>query len=187
MNSLHVNALPRARSECAATLVRRFMTELEVGDERCAAEIAPLPLVPLFARHLHDLAPAHALTGNEGDEEALRLVSAALFTSADVITRAAESGAGPGVGLRGGTFTTANQGTGYRLTLHEVRWTEDLAASGRIDWPGRSGVVQAELEVRSPEASGRLELSWPEGASAARASVRGTFGGKTIAAEAPAP
>jgi len=188
-NSFHVNALPRAsrRSDCGVTLARRFMTELDVGDARCAAEVPPLRLVPLFARHLHDLAPAHALPGNEGEEEALRLVSAALFTSADVITRAAENGAGPGVGLRGGTFTTASEGRGYRLTLHEVRWTEDLAVSGRIDWPGPSGVVRAELEVRSPQASGRLELSWPEAARDARASVRGTLGDKQIVAEAPPP
>ena len=194
-NSFHVNALPRARSECAAMIVRHFMTELEVGDERCATEIPPVRLVPLFALHVHDLAPAQALPGNEGDEQALRLVTAALFTTADVVTRAAENGAGvgvgdgAGVGLRGGTFTVTvtNEGRGYRLTLHEVRWTEDLAASGRIDWPGRNGVVRAELEVHSPEGSGRLELSWPEEASDARASVRGTLGGKVIVAEAPAP
>jgi hypothetical protein len=188
-NSFHVNALPRAsrRSDCGETLARRFMTELDVGDERCAAEIPPLRLVPLFARHLRDLAPAHAVPGNDGTVEALRLVSAALFTSADVITRARENGAGPGVGLRGGTFTTASEGRGYRLTLHEVRWTEDLTVSGRIDWPGRSGVVWAELEVRSLQASGQLELSWPEGADDVLASVRGTLGNKRIAAEAPPP
>ena len=188
-NSFHVNALPRAsrRSDCGAILARRFMTELDAGEGRCAAEIPPLPLVPLFARHLHDVAPAHALPGNEGEEEALRLVSAALFTSADVVTRARENGAGPGVGLRGGTFTAASEGTGYRLTLHEVRWTEDLAVSGRIDWPGLSGMVRAELEVRSSLASGRLELSWPEGDGGGRAQVHGTLGGKLIAAEAPPP
>jgi pimeloyl-ACP methyl ester carboxylesterase len=191
-NSFHVNALQHARSECAATLVRRFMSQLDAGDDRCAGAIPPVPLVPRFARRLHELAPARARPGNEGDEEALRAVSAALFTCADVISRAAENGAGPGIGLRGGEFTAAKQDEGYELSLHDVRWTEDLAASGRIEWPGRRGVVRADLEVRSPEASspeesGRLELSWPEGASDARASVRGTLAGKVIVAEAPAP
>jgi len=188
-NSFHVNALPRPsrRSDCGATLARRFMTQLDAGDGRCATEIPPLPLVPLFARHLHDLAPARALPGNEGEEEALRLVSAALFTSADVVTRARENGAGRGVGLRGGTFTTVSEGGGYRLTLHEVRWTEDLSLSGRIDWPGRSGLVRADVEVRSLLANGRLELSWPEGPGDAPATVRGTLGKKLIAAEAPPP
>ena len=89
--------------------------------------------------------------------------------------------------MRGGEFTVAKQNEGYRLTLHEVRWTEDLAASSRIDWQGRSGAVRADLEVRSPEASGQLELTWPEGSSDARASVRGTLAGRTIMAQAPAP
>ena len=189
-NSFHVNAVPHARSGCAATIVRRFMAELQLGgggDDDCAAAVPPVPLVPRFARRLHELHPAQALPGNQGDDEALRLVSAALLTSADVITRAEENGVGHGVGLRGGEFTAARQDGGYELTLHEVHWTEDLAVSGRIESPGRSGVVQADLEVHSPAAGGQLTLSWPEGASDARASVRGTFGGKMIAAEAPAP
>jgi len=186
-NSFHVNALPHARSGCAATLVRRFMSQLDPGDDRCAGAIPPVPLVPRFARRLHELDPAQALPGHEAGEQALRLVTAALLTCADVITRAAEHGGEHGVGLRGGEFTVAKQNEGYRLTLHEVRWTEDLAASGRIDWQGRSGAVRADLEVRSPEASGQLELTWPEGSSDARASVRGTLAGRTIMAQAPAP
>ena len=186
-NSLHVNALPHARSECAADLVRRFMADLPVGDEQCAAAIPPVPLVPRFARHARELAPAQALAGNQAEDEALRLVSAALFTSADVISRAMEMGAGSGIGLRGGSFTIARLGAGYRLTLEKVRWTDDLAASGQIDWPGRSGVVHAQLEVRSGVLTGRLELSWPQGLSDARASANGTLGGRLVAAEAPAP
>jgi pimeloyl-ACP methyl ester carboxylesterase len=186
-NSLHVNALPRARSECAANLVRQFMADLSLGDEECAAAIPPVPLVPRFARHARELVPARALAGNQAGDEALRLVSAALFTSADVISRAMEAGAGKGVGLRGGTFTIARLGAGYRLTLEKVRWTDELATSGQIDWPGRSGVVHAQLELRAPELSGRLELSWPQGVSDARASATGTVGGRAIAAEAPAP
>jgi pimeloyl-ACP methyl ester carboxylesterase len=187
VNSFHVNALPRARSECGAMLVRRFMSELDPGDDRCAAAIPPVPLVPGFARRSRQLAPAQALAGNEADDETLRIVTAALFTCADVVTRVAENGAGAGVGLRGGTFTAAQQQDGYHLVLHAVRWTEDLAASGRIDWPGRSAVVRAELEVHSPQASGRLEFSWPEGVMNARANARGTFNGKVIIAEAAAP
>ena len=187
VNSFHVNALPHARSECAAVLVRRFMSQLDAGDDHCARAIPPVPLVPRFARRLHELLPALARPGNEGDEEALRAVSAALFACADVISRAEENGAGPGVGLRGGEFTAAKGDAGYELMLHEVRWTEDLAASGRIDWPGRSGVVHADLEVRTGDSRGHLELTWPEGISEARAAVHGTLGGKAIAAEAPAP
>jgi hypothetical protein len=186
-NSFHVNALPGARSDCAAGLVRRFMADLTPGDASCATAVPAVPLVVRFARDLHELAPAEAVAGNEAHEEALRAVSAALLTCADVITRAAENGAGWSPGLRGGTFTAATQGDGYRITLQQVRWTEDLAVSGRIDWPARSGVVHAELDVHSPQENGRLDLSWPQGAPGARASARGTLGGRRVAAEAATP
>ncbi|HYX73684.1 MAG TPA: alpha/beta hydrolase [Steroidobacteraceae bacterium] len=186
-NSFHVNALPGARSECAAGLARRFLADLTPGDASCASAVPPVPLVGRFARHVHELTPAAAVAGNEADEEALRTVSAALLTCADVLTRAGENGAGGGVGLRGGTFTAARRGEGYRITLQQVRWTEDLSVSGRIDWPGRRGVVHAELEVRSPQKSGGLDLSWPEGTASARATARGMLGGKKIAAEAAPP
>src|SRR5262249_2214355 len=78
-------------SKCAATLVRRFMSQLDVGDDHCAGAIPPLPLVPRFARRLHELDPAESLPGHEAGEEALRLVSAAILTCADVITRAAQT------------------------------------------------------------------------------------------------
>jgi len=186
-NSFHVNALPRARSDCAARLVRRFMSELEAGEAACAAAVPPVRLVPRFARRVHELVPAKALAGNEAKEESLRAVTATLLTCADVITRAAENGVGHGMGLRGGSYSAAQQPEGYRLTLHGVRWTEDLAVSGRIDWPGRSGTVHAVLDVHASQASGRLELSWPEDEVNARARARGTLNGKVVLAEAPAP
>ena len=185
-NSFHVNALPHARNGCAATLVRRFMSQLDAGDDGCAGAISPVPLVPRFARRLHELDPAPALPGHEAGEEALRLVSAALLTCADVITRAKENGAERGIGLRGGTFTVEKRDDGHRLTLHEVRWTEDLVTSGTIDLAGQGGGGRADLRVQTPDAGGELELTWPGGESGARVSVRGTLAGKVIAAETPA-
>jgi hypothetical protein len=92
------------------------------------------------------------------------------------------------VGLRGGSFTAVSVGEGYRLTLREVQWSGDLAVSGDIDWPGRSGTVRAHLILRGPGTlRGALELEWPEGAAAARAEVRGKLGGRTVLATAPAP
>jgi pimeloyl-ACP methyl ester carboxylesterase len=186
-NSFHVNALPRARSACAAQLVRRFMSALEAGDDSCAAAVPPVPLVPRFARRWRELPPAQAVDGSRADEDALRSITAALLTCADVISRAEENGAVRGIGLRGGTFEATQRGEGYQLALREVRWTEDLAVSGRIDWPGTRGTVRAELHVEAPGASGSLELSWPEGVGDARAQARGTLEGKAVAAEAPAP
>jgi pimeloyl-ACP methyl ester carboxylesterase len=186
-NSFHVNALPHARSGCAATLVRRFMSQLDAGDDHCAGTIPPVPLVARFARSVHELDPAQALPGHEAGEEALRLVTAALLTCADVITRAEENGTDRGVGLRGGTFTRAKRDDGYRLTLDQVRWTEDLAVSGDIDLTARGGGGRADLKVQTAATAGGLELIWPPGVSGARVSARGALGGKGIAAESLQP
>jgi pimeloyl-ACP methyl ester carboxylesterase len=185
-NSFHVNALPRARSDCGALLVRHFIATLATGDESCAAGVPPVRLVPRFARTLALLAPAHAQPGNEASDRALRAVSAALLSSEDVISRAMENGAGPGMGLRGGRFTAVDAEDGYRLTLSGVRWTEDLTVSGRIDWPGRTGLVRAQLQLQGA-VNGALQLSWPEGGGAPLASVHGTLDGANVVAEAPAP
>src|SRR4029077_2884310 len=126
VNSFHVNALPHARSECGATLVRSFMQSLSTGDESCAAAVPPVRLVPRFARKSSELSPAHAVSGNGADDGQLRVVTAALLTCEDAISRARENGAGTGGGLRGGRFASATSGEGYRLTLKQVRWTEDV-------------------------------------------------------------
>jgi len=187
-NSFHVNAKPRSRSECAMVLVRRFLENLTTGDEHCAAAVPPVRLVPRFARSLDELDPAEPLAGNKAQTAALRAVSAALLTCEDAITRAEENGLGRGVGLRGGSFTASGAGAGMRIALRELRWTEDLAVSGSIDWPGRGATAQAHVTLSGPEAlRGTLVLEWAEGSEAARASVRGDLGGKAVRASAPAP
>ena len=188
-NGLHVNALPHSRSECGAQLVRRFMSDLDAGDESCAAGVAPLRLVARFARQVRELEPARALPGNAADEQQLRAVSAALLTCEDAIARARDTGAAGGSGLRGGAFTVSNAGAGYRLSLRGVHFTEDLGVSGRIRWPGRTGMVHASLALQgtAQQNSGTLEASWPEGVAQGQASVRGYLAGRAVIAEAPAP
>jgi pimeloyl-ACP methyl ester carboxylesterase len=187
-NGFHVNALTHSRSECGALLVRRFLDTLSTEDDSCAAEVAPVRLVPRFARESAELPAAQALPGNQADEALLRVVTAALQTCGDVIARARDNGAGAGVGLRGGTVTVMALGAGYHLQLHRVRWTSDVEVSGDITWPGRTGEVQAQLDVVAPGAAhGKLELQWSEGVVQSRASVRGSLGEQLVAAAAPAP
>lgn len=185
-NSFHVNALPGARSDCAAILVRRFIETLATGDEGCAAAVPPVRLVPRFATVLRELNAAHARADNRAEGDALRAVSAALLTCQDVISRAMQNGAGKGMGLRGGDFTASAQGEGYRLLLREVRWTRDLAVSGRIDWPGPTALVRARLKLQGVVA-GNLSVSWSEGAEAPRAEAHGVLNGASVAADAAAP
>ena len=186
-NSFHVNALPRARSACAAELVRRFMDTLATGDESCAAAVPAVRLVPRFARSAQELTPARAAAANHTGEEGLRIVTAALFTAEDAIARAIDNGSGAGVGLRGGSFTATAVHGGYRLELRGLRWTSDVSATGQIDWPGGTGTVHARLDLQTPQGAGALELTWPEGVDGARATARGTLGGRPVLAEAHAP
>src|SRR5262249_39300595 len=71
-NSFHVNALPHARSDCGARLVQRFLADLSTGDESCAHQVAPVRLVPRFARRAQELDPAQPATNNPGGGQLLR-------------------------------------------------------------------------------------------------------------------
>ncbi|HTV51784.1 MAG TPA: alpha/beta hydrolase [Steroidobacteraceae bacterium] len=187
-NSVHVNALPRGRSDCAARLARRFMQTLEVGDARCAEQIPPLHLVARFARSTAALEPARARPGSGAGELTLRAVTAALLTCADVLERALWNGAGAGVGLRGGTYLTEAVVEGYRIELKQVRWTEDLSVSGTLHYDSRTRVSTAVLSSLSSgwRSRGQLVLRWVDGGDAA-AEIGGVLDGRAVLAQAPAP
>ena len=187
-NSFHVNALPHARSDCAARIVRRFIDTLQPGDVACAAEVPPLRLVPRFFVHASQLPPAEAVTGNQADSAQLRWVSAAVMTAGDVLARLGSNSTGQGVGLRGGSFRIVNDASTAHVRLDQVRWTEDLAVSGKIDKPlGRSGTVRAALHLAADGQSGELHVEWPEGVAGAGAVIRGTLNGAAVRARTAAP
>jgi pimeloyl-ACP methyl ester carboxylesterase len=188
-NSFHVNALPRARSACGAQIVRRFIETLSVGDTTCATGVPPLRLVPRFALHASQLEPAAAITGNRANDVQLRWISAAVMTAGDVLARLGGNSTGQGVGLRGGSFRVVNDGSVTRVTLNKIRWTEDLAISGKINRPiARAGIVRAALHLATADGLiGELTVEWPEGIADSRTRIRGTFGDARVAAQSPAP
>jgi pimeloyl-ACP methyl ester carboxylesterase len=187
-NSFHVNALPRARSACAAQIARRFIRTLEVGDTGCAAQVPPLRLVGAFARQSNELPPASALAGNAASVRDLSRVAAAVLTAGDVLVRALENSSGRGAGLRGGTFRIRRDARGLHASLEEVRWTEDVAVSGTVDAPpGRDGPVRSVLEVAADGERGRLVATWPMMAAGSPARISGTMGGAAVRAQTPAP
>jgi hypothetical protein len=189
VNSFHVNALPRARSACAAQIVRRFVDTLSVGDAACAAAVPPLRLVPRFAAHASQLEPAAAAPGNRASAAQLRWVSAAVMTAGDVLTRLGANSTGQGAGLRGGTFRIVNDASTAHVTLTQVRWTEDLTVSGKIDKPlARTGTVRGWLRLAGADGlTGELALEWPEGIANSEASIRGILGGVRVLARTAAP
>ncbi len=198
-NGLHVNALPHARSGCPAEIARHFIATGQTGDTRCLQGIPEIRLLPQFARRFEQLPPATAGTGNSASETQLRAASAAVLTIADIIDRLDANTSGRGVGLRGGAFSLARpepqpgatlvaDGASYHISMHEVRWVEDLRVSGEVDWPGRSGAGRAELQLRGPPAaSGSLQIRWSEGLAQAEASITGQLGGARVVAAVAAP
>jgi hypothetical protein len=184
-NSFHVNALPRARSDCGAQLVRDFIAHLTIANEECAARVPPVPLLARFARTSRELDPARALPGNQADDQMLRETAAALQTSADALVRAQQNGPGKFVGLRGGSFSVEARGSGYRLTLREVRWSEDVTVSGQVDLRGMRDAVGATLRLQ--DATGRhgtLSLRWQGDDAQAIARISGRIDGHIVRAAA---
>jgi pimeloyl-ACP methyl ester carboxylesterase len=188
-NSFHVNALPRARSTCGATLVRRFLANASIGVADCAAAVPPLRLVARFARRIGELPPVTALAGNQADAATLSLAQAALQTLGDVLARIPQNSTGSGKGLRGGSFLIVAHGRNMHVSLYQVRWTEDVSVSGAIERaPGPDGTVSARLQVTDVDGdSGELRIVWREGRADALATISGRIGAATVAAAAPAP
>ena len=166
--------------------MRDFIAHLAIGSEECAARVLPVPLLAVFARSSQELNPAQALPGNQADDRLLRETTAALQTSADVLVRARQNGPGKFVGLRGGSFSVEARGTGYRLTLREVRWSEDVTVSGQIDSRGMRATVRAALRLQ--DAAGRhgaLSLRWQTDDAQAIARISGRIDGRVVRAAAP--
>ncbi len=185
-NSFHVNALPRARSDCGARLARYFIAHLVIANEECAARVPPVPVLARFARTSEELNLAQALPGNQADDRMLREIVAALQASTDSLVRAQMNGVGQFVGLRGGSFGVEARGAGYRLSLREVRWSEDVTVSGHIDWRGARETVRADIKLQ--DATGRhgtLSLRWQADNAQAIAKISGRIDGRVVRATAP--
>ncbi len=188
-NGLHVNALPRARSPCGADIARAFIETLEVPDLACAARVAPVRLVPQFARHAEELAPLTPRAGNRADEQRLRVANAVLQTLGDVLARVPQNSSGSGKGLRGGSFLIVQHGANLHVSLYQVRWTEDVAVSGAIERsPGPEGWVSARVSLSDVSGfDGELSIRWLEGAGDDEARLSGRLGDARLEALAAAP
>jgi pimeloyl-ACP methyl ester carboxylesterase len=188
-NSFHVNALPHARSGCAAGIVQHFIQTLDPVGTGCASEVPPLRLVPRFLRHADEADPALADGGNAASENDLRLASAAAQTVGDIVVRAASNSSGQGVGLRGGAFKIVRSGDSRRIALEGVRWAQDLAVSGTVEeTPDAARTVHGKITIEGPDKSaGSLDVEWPDRQSGAVARIEGTIGGRRVRAHMPAP
>jgi len=199
-NSFHVNALPRARSLCAAQIVRRFLATREPGDTACAARVPAVRLVPRFVTRAGDVeVDATALPGNQASPLQLRWVAAALATVGDIVARVPGTATSAGVGLRGGTFRAQLSGAATAITLDHVKWTEDLAVSGSVTRTAVSSMVpraeaaraiwvHADLRLMAADGTtGRVTARWRDDLADASARMAGRIAGRRVAALMPAP
>jgi pimeloyl-ACP methyl ester carboxylesterase len=177
VNYTHVSALGDF-SRCASDIVVRFVQTRSPGDTSCSRKYAENRLVDTFARRVADM------PGSTDDRKVARATAA---TAADVVARWWSMLGYDGVGLRGGTFTTAGD-TKVRFRLQQVRWVEDLTVQGLVTWQRDTGDIQASLVAkRSNGTVARLTLGWNDWEPHATALVIGKVDRRPLTATFPAP
>ncbi|MGC4111748.1 MAG: alpha/beta fold hydrolase [Nocardioides sp.] len=177
-NSFHVDAVGDT-DDCAVRIVRRFLlTPSRSPRHGCAATVAPIRTMGIFARTLAGV-PAGS---GRGTPLARKVAPGAAATVADLIDRWWNSYSGHDVGLRGGHWTY----TGDRTTvfhLHGVRLTSDLAVSGTARWLRYANRMRVDLTVSAHGQHGVLRGVWDTRTKGAQATLRGTFGGRRVDGE----
>ena len=173
---------------CAEGIVRRFVrTGGTVGDTSCVKEYAAVRAVPRFARTSSGLAPARQGRVVRSSVADRRVVAAAVMAAGDVITRWFVNYSGDGKGLRGGSFAyTGDDVVAFRLS--RLAFARDVEVSGPLRWDRDTGALRAVLVVDGPGGrDGRLTVSWNDWRPAAKATVRGSLGGRPVRLVTPAP
>jgi pimeloyl-ACP methyl ester carboxylesterase len=176
-NTVHTSALVDF-DHCASVIVRRFVRTRDAGDTSCASQYHENRLVDRFAR---------TADGTGLPAGAWRDAVIANATLADALARFYEVYTRHGVGLqggrwsyRGGAFTKPHPVAVY--TLHRVRWVRDVEVSGTMRWHRKTGVVEADVRISGPGASGpgRLRVMWNDLDRHAVATARGTIAGLPV-------
>lgn len=177
----HVTALAD-RSRCASDIARRFVRQLDPGDVSCAQNAYPaVRTTDAFPRRLAGV----QVRPGSGSVRERRVATAALQTVGDVVPRWFAMYGGRGRGLRGGYFTTSGL-TKVGFGLHRLRFVQDLAVSGRMNWNRKTGEVSVRVRLRGA-AKGHLRLRWNDYDVPAVARVNGSIGGDPVRVRLPAP
>jgi pimeloyl-ACP methyl ester carboxylesterase len=172
---------------CGRDLAVQFLETLKVTDARCASR-TPMnyPGVRAFPRFTADSPSATATRGNRSSRISLRIARVAADAVVDVLKRGFLSNSGNGPGLRGGSFHT-NYRNG-NTTLRSIRWTDDLAVSGRLHWNPNSGALRASLRIHGPRRHhGFLHMKggWLIAGAARSIQITGTIDSEHISARVP--
>jgi pimeloyl-ACP methyl ester carboxylesterase len=122
-------------STCAQRIIQSFVTSLDPGDTRCAAdEQQPFPGVGEFPQHVRDYAPAQVARSARTDRSRRsdrRVAAVAVQTYLDAVyTQLFRAQGTTGRGLRGGSYGVEFGDTGATFTLDHARLVEDVAVTG---------------------------------------------------------
>jgi pimeloyl-ACP methyl ester carboxylesterase len=188
-NLTHV-MLQDANDACPASVFQRFILgpgDLHHENISCAGRVTPVHTVGSYPRLLAGAVPAKPLPGNAAGRTARQAASVALAAVGDEISRFPLLSGRHDLGLRGGTVTFA-PGSQVVISLRNARWVTDARIDGTARWNQSSGWVLARLSVHSAAGVVRLTARWrPFGAQDQPAVIRGSAGGRRLAATAPAP
>jgi pimeloyl-ACP methyl ester carboxylesterase len=179
---------------CTSVILQRFIATLSAGNTDCARAMPPVTVVPAFPVHLSD-APAGRPVG-DGSQSPIGRQAAWVTaqTIGDALARWFNLTYGNGHGLYGGSFEA--HGAYYSssgpmtLVLQGCRFVENLAVSGSVVWNRTTKVVEATVHTQgSGDARGTFTVQWKTGIYDWRtpATVTGTFAGKRVSVELPAP
>ncbi len=198
-------------SNCVGPIVRNFIaTEGQTGSIACTSPTAgtnpqtvrPIRTVPAFQTAWANTLPATAASGNQANANGLILASAVAETIGDVIGHYYAVTGSSNNGLRGGTWkikpnpasltgdnAVEPSGTGYTITLKNVKWTNDLTVNGTINWNQNTGDINATgvTFTTTDGHSGTITIDWNDTLNEATATLSGTVDGLTLAATRLAP
>ncbi len=178
-------------SGCAMSIYQRFVQDpggLPGENTSCAGRVAPIHTVGSYPRLLAAAIPASPLPGNQAGRQALRAATVAVAAVGDEVSRWPLLSGDRDLGLRGGRVAFSG-GTELKITLRGARWVSDAVIDGTAIWDQSSGWLTARLTVH-PHGGAvvRLTSRWRAfGTQRQPAVIRGSQGGRRLAAECPAP
>jgi pimeloyl-ACP methyl ester carboxylesterase len=165
----HVTAFD---SECARGLIVRFIETAAPVDARCATRVNPSYGVGRFTRRARP--------------EPRAVARAAWSAAYDAIQHSFRMDGDTGAGLRGGSFTVANQWPVIDLEYDGARFARNVAVSGNAHVDFDSGEVDARLIVDGPGGQdGTLRVTGRLFPHTAPLTARGRLGGRPVSVLVP--
>jgi pimeloyl-ACP methyl ester carboxylesterase len=176
-------------SQCALNLANQFIENLQAGDTSCANTPAAIfPAVGRFPLMVEDARPAQPDTSgaNQIGIAERKTVSVAVATAIDALQRSLIS-FGSGVGLRGGTFTTAINGAVWTVTLTNCAFATDVIVNGTFVWGADNSIIGVLMISGPGTAGGTLHINgfFDIPGPVGNFSLTGMLGGKQVAVLVP--